>query len=123
MDLSTEHQRILLDIARETIRCELGGMLVGPVPNDPELHQPAGCFVSLHELRGHRLRGCVGRLDANGPLAPTVRQMARSVLEDPRFYHYPVTLMDLPNLDIELSILSPLKPAPFGTMSRIGRSG
>lgn len=111
MDLSIEHQRILLDLARDTIRSELSGTLCQPLPADPHLHQLAGCFVSLHELRAHRLRGCVGRLDANAPLAPTVRQMARSVLEDPRFYHYPISLADLPNLDIELSILSPLRPA------------
>src|SRR5437764_842590 len=31
---------------------------------DAALVQPAGCFVTLHTLRGRRLRGCVGRLDA-----------------------------------------------------------
>jgi len=43
--------------------------------------------------------------------------MARSVLEDPRFLGDPVTLGELADLDIELSILSPLmrleKPEDF----------
>ena len=67
--------------------------------------------MSLHELRTHRLRGCVGRLDAKAPLGETVLTMAQAVLEDPRFLNMPVTLADLPHLEIELSILSPLQPA------------
>lgn len=111
MNLSPQAQAALLDIARDTIRAALSGTVPQPLPEDPELNQPAGCFVSLHEMNGHRLRGCVGRLDAKGPLAPTVRAMAQSVLEDPRFLDQPVTLGELPLLDIELSILSPLFPA------------
>lgn len=37
--------------------------------------------------------------------------MASAVLEDPRFLTDPVRLEELPLLDIELSILSPLRPA------------
>jgi AMMECR1 domain-containing protein len=50
-------------------------------------------------------------LDSRGPLAPTVLAMARAVLEDPRFLNFPVTFTDLPNIDLELSVLSPLTPA------------
>ena len=111
MQLAPSQLQILLEIARDTIRAALCGTFPQPIPQDPVLHQPAGCFVSLHELRSHRLRGCVGRLDARGALAPTVVAMAKGVLEDPRFLNYPVQFTDLPNLDIELSILSPLMPA------------
>ena len=111
MNLSAEHQRALLDVARGAIRAALNGGFSPPLPEDPELCQPAGCFVSLHESAGHRLRGCVGRLDAKGPLGQTVAMMAQAVLEDPRFLTHPVTWEDLPRLDIELSILSPLRPA------------
>jgi AmmeMemoRadiSam system protein A len=111
MHLTALQKQTLLETARDAIRSILCGTLPQPLPSDPELHQPAGCFVSLHELRTHRLRGCVGRLDSRAPLAPTVHAMARSVLEDPRFLHFPVTFTDLPMLDIELSILSPLTPA------------
>jgi uncharacterized protein len=112
MNLSAEHQRALLDVARGSIRAALNLAPPPTPPDEPELRQPAGCFVSLHESGGaHRLRGCVGRLDAKAPLGQTVAMMAQAVLEDPRFLGHPVTAEDLPNLDIELSILSPLLPA------------
>ena len=102
----------MLDLARASIKSGLAGDRDSPLPTDPDLQQLAGCFVSLHETRGHRLRGCVGRLDAKASLAETVAAMSRAVLEDPRFLTNPVTLGDLFDLDIELSILSPLIPAP-----------
>ena len=106
MRLSDENKQLLLDGARGAVRAALRGDVPPTLPDNPELAQPAGCFVSLHELRTHRLRGCVGRLDAKAPLGETVLTMAQSVLEDPRFLNMPVTLGDLPDLEIELSILS-----------------
>ena len=111
MHLNPVQRQLLLDLARDTIRSVLCGTLPQPPPADPALYQPAGCFVSIHELGTRRLRGCVGRLDARGPLAPTVQAMAKGVLEDPRFVHHPITFTDLANVDIELSVLSPLTPA------------
>ena len=36
--------------------------------DDPALAHRAGCFASLHELHTHRLRGCVGQLEARDPI-------------------------------------------------------
>jgi AmmeMemoRadiSam system protein A len=112
MLLSPQHHRTLLDAARGVIRAALAKE---PPPvadtDDPDLLQPAGCFVTLHEQGTHRLRGCIGRLDASEPLIHAVRGAAAGVLEDPRFAGDPVRLDELPNLEIELSILSPLRPA------------
>jgi AmmeMemoRadiSam system protein A len=83
-----------------------------PSSKDPVLNAPAGCFVSLHDHASHRLRGCVGRLDARTPLIQCVYEMSSGVLGDPRFRSNPVTLAELPKLTLELSILSPMKPAP-----------
>ncbi|MDB5321351.1 MAG: hypothetical protein JWN40_2982 [Phycisphaerales bacterium] len=110
MNLSPDDQAALLDLARASIRATLAGAPEPHIPDAATLRQPAGCFVSLHEIGGHRLRGCVGRLDAKAPLAKTVAAMAQAVLEDPRFLTDPVTLTDLADLEIELSILSPLIP-------------
>jgi AmmeMemoRadiSam system protein A len=64
--------------------------------------------VSLH-VRG-RLRGCIGMIESAGPLADTVaRCAAASALEDPRFE--PVTAVEVPSLEIEVSVLSPLRAA------------
>jgi AmmeMemoRadiSam system protein A len=111
MQLTPEHQHAILDLARSAIRAALAGAAPPAVPDEPALRQPAGVFVSLHQSGTHRLRGCVGRLDAKVPLGQAVVTMAASVLEDPRFLDDPVTPGELPSLDIELSILSPLMPA------------
>ncbi len=103
------HRKLLLQIARCAIEARLAGRAYS-VP--PETRVPigeyGGVFVSLHN--GHRLRGCVGRLDAEGLALPElVRSMAVSVLQDPRFSAYPVTLAEMAEILIELSVLSPMK--------------
>src|SRR5438067_1824626 len=101
MDLTPDQSRVLLDLARDSIRAALGGDAAGrPIDtDDPGLLQPAGCFVSLHVRADHALRGCVGRMDAVEPLVRCVRDTARSVLNDPRFLDRAVTLDELPLLD------------------------
>ena len=117
MHLSPQHQHALLDAARDAIRARLRAQpphpaAGGDVAADPELSRPAGCFVTLHARRTPELRGCVGRLDAVDPLLTAVRRSAVSVLTDPRFQDNPVRLAELPELEIEISVLSPLRPAP-----------
>jgi len=115
MVLSAQQQRALLDAARDTIRRALRGDADAPAESpgseDPALSQPAGCFVTLHRLHTHELRGCVGRLDAVDPLLTAVRRAAAGVLHDPRFSDDPVRLEELPRLQIDISVLSPLRPA------------
>jgi AmmeMemoRadiSam system protein A len=111
--LSPANRSRLIDIARVTIIDALAKKqpAIHPPIEETELNLPAGCFVSLHERLTHRLRGCVGRLDANLALAESVRQTARDVLDDPRFTDRPVTTADLAHLEIEVSVLSPPRPA------------
>jgi AmmeMemoRadiSam system protein A len=116
MDLTADQRRILLDVARQMIRSTLDAGSRSPssqmpVPDDPALHQPAGCFVTLHTLIGHRLRGCVGRLDSRDALLTAVRHSAVNVLDDPRFASFPVCLHELPELEIELTVILPLREA------------
>ncbi len=112
MDFSSRQRAELLDIARGVIRKTLAGIPNGAVEcHDLDLYQPAGCFVSLHD-HGGKLRGCVGRLDATEPLIAALSAAAVSVLGDQRFRHEPVTPADYPKLELELSVLSPLRPVP-----------
>ncbi|MDP3012272.1 MAG: AmmeMemoRadiSam system protein A, partial [Candidatus Hydromicrobium sp.] len=54
------------------------------------------------------LRGCIGNITAETPLWETIRNMAiESALRDPRFPS--VSPWELENIDIEISVLSPLK--------------
>lgn len=113
MLISPEQQQTLLETARRSIRQRLAGEkpLTIPLPADPLLCMPAGCFVSLHSRRTHRLRGCIGHIQSSEPLIKTVFETAQSCLQDPRFNSNPVTLAELPTLELEVSILSPLQTA------------
>lgn len=79
-----------------------------------------GVFVTLKKLG--RLRGCMGTLDAFQPLVEAVRHAAETAaLKDPRFP--PVALAELPELSVEVSILS--EPWPMRTLDdlQIGTHG
>ena len=69
------------------------------------LFENAGAFVTL---RNHGLlRGCIGHVEPNEPLARCVAECARAAaLNDPRFA--PVTTAELPNISIHISVLSVL---------------
>jgi len=111
MHLSEEHSRTLLNVARAAIIAAFRGNSASIETDDPELLQPAGCFVSLHSMGTHALRGCVGRMDAVEPLIRCVRDTAHSVLCDPRFLDRPIFFEELGSLEIDISVLSPLRPA------------
>lgn len=65
------------------------------------------CFVTL-TLQG-ALRGCMGSLEATQALARDVADSAcRTALFDPRFS--PVQPHEIDDIDIEISVLSPLVP-------------
>jgi AmmeMemoRadiSam system protein A len=104
--LPSDDRRALLALARQAITAAVAKE---PAPALPALAaDPGACgaFVSLH-LRG-RLRGCIGMIESPGPLAETVARCAvAAALEDPRFD--PVTPNEVPELEIEVSILSPLR--------------
>lgn len=107
--LSSASRAALLDGARASL---LEALRLTPKhpppapPDDDELSRSAGCFVSLHEKQTHRLRGCVGRLDPRHSLWHAVWETAADVLRDPRFTSDPVTLPEVPSLEIEISVLS-----------------
>lgn len=113
MDFTADQRHILLQTARQTICSALGAPSIAPVEisDDPLLQIPAGCFVTLHTLSAHRLRGCIGRLDCDFPLIDSVRHAAASVLNDPRFEGYRVSLHDLPDLELEITVILPMEPA------------
>lgn len=69
---------------------------------------PGGLFVTLR-TRNRRLRGCIGTLRVEGTLEAMIDRAARgAALGDPRFE--PVTAEELPDLRVEVSIMTPLEP-------------
>ncbi len=106
--LSDAHARVLLDVARRSIRYGLRERC--PLPTDPavyalELRVPRATFVTLHRL--DILRGCTGCIEPSRPLVVDVAANAyRSAFADPRFD--PLTETELEGLDAHISILSRL---------------
>jgi nicotinate (nicotinamide) nucleotide adenylyltransferase len=99
----------LLKIARDSIEywllhkrfMPLGGMIFSD-----RLKTPCGAFVTLH--KESRLRGCIGRFGETEPLFKIVQEMAVSAaFNDNRFN--PVVKEEMESIDIEISVLTPLK--------------
>ena len=119
--LSPADKKALLTHARETISGYLTTQMV-PLPRgfSPAALEPRGVFVTLKK-RGN-LRGCIGRMTPDRPLAALVSAMAlQAAFEDPRFG--PVTLKELPDLEIEISVLTPMKPVSGPGAIVVGRDG
>jgi AmmeMemoRadiSam system protein B/AmmeMemoRadiSam system protein A len=119
--LSPQDKKSLLSLARETISRYLTSQTV-PLPRGftPAAMEQRGVFVTLHK-RGN-LRGCIGRMSPDRPLAVLVGAMAlQSAFDDPRFT--PVTLPEVPDLEIEISVLTPMKPVSGPNDIVVGRDG
>lgn len=116
--LHETQQKTLLVLARQAIAYYLENQrFLETKTADPGLQQKAGVFVTLHTRweptqphdKATRLRGCIGRMEADEPLIDLTPMMAvKAALRDPRFA--PVTAVELPILQIEISVLSPLTP-------------
>ena len=109
-NLNTDERALLLRIARESIIHGLAKRPIEKILNLPEkLDAPCGAFVTLH--RGGKLRGCIGRVKAAGQLAYTIQDMARAAaFSDPRFP--PVAVAEMPEIELEISVLSPFEIIP-----------
>jgi AmmeMemoRadiSam system protein A len=118
--ISERGRSVLLGIARRAIECRLEGVTFDPAVREPELLLALGAFVTLKGADG-ALRGCIGHLSPEVPLAQTVARVAvAAALEDPRFA--PVTRDELDTLRVEVSVLSAYEPiAPEAV--EIGRHG
>jgi len=121
MNLTIEQKRALLTLARDTIKAHLSGKALPPLPKaGGALAEEAGAFVTLH--RNGMLRGCIGNMVGRGPLVKTIQEMAiASATEDPRFPS--VRTDELGEIDIEISVLSPMKKITDVSEIEVGRHG
>jgi uncharacterized protein len=104
--LSDEDGQRLLGIARQSVEEAVRGASPGELRGvSGALLENAGVFVTL---RNHGLlRGCIGHIEPNEPLARCVAECARAAaLRDPRFA--PVSDAELPDISVHISVLSPL---------------
>jgi len=119
--LNKIQRKKLLEIARNSIATYLKtGEKLQLIEKDAVLLEKRGAFVTLHEHG--QLRGCIGNLIGNEPLYLTIQDMAvEAATGDPRFA--PLELAELSNIEIEISVLSPLKRISDPAEIKLGTHG
>lgn len=119
--LTSEEKKFLLDLARRSIYNYLHDQ---PGPKDAfysaNLETACGAFVTIHIKS--ELRGCIGYVKGYKALQRAVSDLAVSAaFNDPRFP--PLSAQEFDEIDIEISVLSPLKKVEDISEIVIGRDG
>lgn len=120
--LNAQDRKELLDLARKSVeRATRDGKLYQVSASSSDaLNQERGAFVTLR--KSGDLRGCIGYTSAVQPLYLTVRDTATFAAQrDPRFP--PVSASELPQLDYEISVLSPLRRVLDVRQIKVGQHG
>jgi AmmeMemoRadiSam system protein B/AmmeMemoRadiSam system protein A len=120
-ELTKEDKVFLLKLARSVIEAECRGikLTIAPSPS-PIMREPRGAFVTLK--KAGRLRGCIGYIEAIKPLAATIEEMARAAaFSDRRFS--PVRTEEISDIEIEISVLSPLSDVRDPSTVVVGTHG
>ena len=120
-NLTDDEKKTLHNIALAAIKKRLGNEPpVLPKSTTDTLNEKRGAFVSLH--KHGQLRGCIGYVHGVKPLAKAINDMAiAAAFQDPRFS----TLQEneLSDLDIEISVLTPMKQISNINEIEVGKHG
>ena len=121
--LTPAEKQALLKIARQSIVNFISGEKASEIDGKTitkGMNQPTGAFVTLTE-KG-QLRGCIGSFSDDKPLYKVVQEMAVSAaVRDSRFER--VTKDEIGKIDIEISVLTPLKKIKTIDEIVLGRDG
>lgn len=111
--LNEEERKILLDLARFSIKGDLSKLKSIESVISENLKKPKGVFVTLTE--NGELRGCIGNIVPVEPLYKAVINCAKdAAYNDWRFP--PVREYEIDLLKIEISVLSDLKLLEYSTV-------
>ena len=113
-----------LKLARQTVTAQLKGEKLPAVDANnlsSGLQNKGACFVTLQNHG--RLRGCIGNMEASGPFYDSILHNAVAACKDYRFVDNPVTTTELPDIDIEISYLTPMKQISNVSEIIVGRHG
>lgn len=81
----------------------------------PVLEENGAAFVTINKEPNEQLRGCIGSLQAYRPLYKDIIMNAQAAaLRDPRFL--PLSVEELNEITIEVSILSEPQPLAYNTI-------
>jgi AmmeMemoRadiSam system protein A len=121
LGLTDEEKEELLRIAGTVIdKCSRGEKIPTFQPKTEKLKEERGAFVCIYK-RG-MLRGCIGSLVADEPLYENVAHMALAAsCQDPRFS--PVREDEVSDLNLEISVLTPLVEIQDPEDIEVGRDG
>lgn len=120
MTLSPEDQERLLRLARRCLEARVRREKPPPPERGGGLDSPMGAFVSVHHHGD--LRGCLGRLETDRPIAENVAHLAAVVSDsDPRFP--PISTEELAGLELEISALTPEQEIADINVIEVGRHG
>ena len=121
--LSEKEKQTLLHIARRAIQNKLNHSYQSAVDESEltdTLRMKCGAFVTLNEHG--QLRGCIGHFGSDIPLYQAVEEMAKAAaFEDPRFF--PLQSNEFHQIDIEISVLSPMKRIHDISEFTLGKQG
>lgn len=122
-NLTETDKENLLHIARKTLETYVEDREIFKPSKDTmdkNLLQQAGAFVTL--TKSGQLRGCIGTFKPSGAVYETVRDMTVSAASnDYRFE--PVNPKELDGIDIEISVLTPLRKIQSIGEIEIGKHG
>ena len=122
MAISAEERAKLVAQARSAVEAQVTGQSrPRPDTSDGVLGEQRGCFVTL--TNAGRLRGCIGTFQPRGPLGEMIVEMGTSAAQDPRFVFDPITPGELPQLKVEVSVLSPLTETAEPEKLELGKHG
>jgi len=126
MNLSDKEKKTLLALARQSLIDHFGGNVTDMTQwrehhkDTLQFNQKVGVFVTLKKK--DRLRGCIGTIIGREPLCDGVQNNALSAgLRDPRFE--PVKQKELADIDIEISVMTPLQRISDYKKIRLGIDG
>ena len=106
-------QRSVTALVRDRVRFD-----PHPVDYPPALRAPGAVFVTLR--RRGALRGCIGMMAPELPLVRATADRARAAaVSDPRFA--PVDPSELADLQVEVSVLTPMEPFTVGGYDELVR--
>ena len=119
-----EKKEVLLKFARAAIAEALG--IAYPVKPEtlrhahPWLNEPGAAFVTLNRKADGALRGCIGSIVAHRSLYDDIVHNAKAAaLNDPRFPS--MTPEEFERVKVEVSLLTPPKPLPYGSVEELKR--
>lgn len=101
---SAGQRKRLLQLARDTAQRMLEGLSLAPCDQLTIEGKAGGVFVTFWKVK--MLRGCMGSFRSTDDIPAAVVEVTRNSLRDPRFTSNPINAKELPDLTIEISVLS-----------------